>query len=116
AAQRVHRVPEIRPARRQVGASGGSKGTAFGLPASGRRLGGHDLVRAHALEEIIACIELAHMVEAEPAPGRRAVGRAMGREGRAKLAGFAATRNGRSEEHTSELQSREKLVCRLLLE
>src|SRR5690606_41154071 len=26
------------------------------------------------------------------------------------------SRNGRSEEHTSELQSRENLVCRLLLE
>src|SRR3712207_7670572 len=29
---------------------------------------------------------------------------------------FAATRDGRSEEHTSELQSRQYLVCRLLLE
>src|SRR5690349_24224170 len=28
----------------------------------------------------------------------------------------AASRNGRSEEHTSELQSRRDLVCRLLLE
>src|SRR5690606_40291826 len=28
----------------------------------------------------------------------------------------AEYRNGRSEEHTSELQSRENLVCRLLLE
>src|SRR6266700_619507 len=28
----------------------------------------------------------------------------------------ASTRSWRSEEHTSELQSREKLVCRLLLE
>src|SRR5690606_41793254 len=28
----------------------------------------------------------------------------------------APTRGGRSEEHTSELQSRENLVCRLLLE
>src|SRR5436309_11882124 len=28
----------------------------------------------------------------------------------------APTRRGRSEEHTSELQSRENLVCRLLLE
>src|SRR5690606_2958238 len=30
--------------------------------------------------------------------------------------GFARTRRQRSEEHTSELQSRENLVCRLLLE
>src|SRR5690606_40526873 len=29
---------------------------------------------------------------------------------------FLADRDGRSEEHTSELQSRENLVCRLLLE
>src|SRR5690606_41971372 len=32
------------------------------------------------------------------------------------LSGPAAQMLGRSEEHTSELQSREKLVCRLLLE
>src|SRR5207302_10243125 len=30
--------------------------------------------------------------------------------------GWTTARHGRSEEHTSELQSREKLVCRLLLE
>src|SRR5690606_41216875 len=30
--------------------------------------------------------------------------------------GVASQSRGRSEEHTSELQSREKLVCRLLLE
>src|SRR5690606_42106204 len=36
----------------------------------------------------------------------------------ALLPGFTCSFNGwvRSEEHTSELQSREKLVCRLLLE
>src|SRR5690606_41113868 len=34
---------------------------------------------------------------------------------RRRCAGLA-DRAGRSEEHTSELQSREKLVCRLLLE
>src|SRR5690606_41919986 len=33
-----------------------------------------------------------------------------------KLHGVAEARAQRSEEHTSELQSREKLVCRLLLE
>src|SRR2546430_10974293 len=30
--------------------------------------------------------------------------------------GFGRSRNGRSEEHTSELQSQSNLVCRLLLE
>src|SRR5690606_40463631 len=41
-----------------------------------------------------------------------------GRGGRRRLAGPAAAPAGRwrSEEHTSELQSRENLVCRLLLE
>src|SRR5690606_41811593 len=34
----------------------------------------------------------------------------------AMLQGQEAERNRRSEEHTSELQSRENLVCRLLLE
>src|SRR3712207_8029348 len=32
------------------------------------------------------------------------------------IAAEAARQNGRSEEHTSELQSRQYLVCRLLLE
>src|SRR5690606_42132052 len=35
---------------------------------------------------------------------------------RGALGRRSARRRGRSEEHTSELQSREKLVCRLLLE
>src|SRR5690606_42078062 len=43
---------------------------------------------------------------------------AIGGVGLVRLIGFASTVFGatRSEEHTSELQSREKLVCRLLLE
>src|SRR5690606_40137352 len=36
--------------------------------------------------------------------------------GRVAMPRPSATRRARSEEHTSELQSREKLVCRLLLE
>src|SRR3546814_7845923 len=42
-AERIHRVAEIGPARRQVSAARGAKGAAFGLPARGRRLGGEDL-------------------------------------------------------------------------
>src|SRR5689334_23448124 len=38
------------------------------------------------------------------------------RLGRAALRNFARTRQPRSEEHTSELQSQFHLVCRLLLE
>src|SRR5206468_7408870 len=48
------------------------------------------------------------------AGGRRAAGRAGGRPARA--GGARVTRARRSEEHTSELQSRSDLVCRLLLE
>src|SRR3712207_8267516 len=46
-------------------------------------------------------------------PGRRTGGRV--RAGRPR-AGSSAARTPRSEEHTSELQSRQYLVCRLLLE
>src|SRR3546814_734341 len=95
-AERIHRVAEIGPARRQVSAARGAKGAAFGLPARGRRLGGEDLVGVHAFEEIIAAVEFADMVETQPAPGRRTVGRAVGGGGRAKFAGLAAARNGAS--------------------
>src|SRR3712207_8085423 len=37
-------------------------------------------------------------------------------EGGIALVGYASAREHRSEEHTSELQSRHYLVCRLLLE
>src|SRR5690606_41583358 len=48
--------------------------------------------------------------------GRRAPPGRPGRRGRLPGAGdTAAGSRPRSEEHTSELQSREKLVCRLLL-
>src|SRR2546422_8095391 len=46
-------------------------------------------------------------------PGRRSVG---GRDGGAASAAAVRAALGRSEEHTSELQSRLHLVCRLLLE
>src|SRR5690349_23978688 len=39
-----------------------------------------------------------------------------GRPGECDRAGRCTPRRGRSEEHTSELQSRRDLVCRLLLE
>src|SRR5207249_10622868 len=48
-------------------------------------------------------------------PGRAPRGDAPGRGDQA-VGGEAADRRARSEEHTSELQSRFDLVCRLLLE
>src|SRR3546814_10010522 len=88
-AERIHWILEIGPARRQVGAARGAKGAAFGFPAGGRRLRRHDLVGVHAREKIITRVELAHMVEAQPAIGRRSVGRAVRGGGRAKLARLA---------------------------
>src|SRR3712207_7232599 len=46
-----------------------------------------------------------------PLPGFREADRRAGRQDRG-----AAAHHGRSEEHTSELQSRQYLVCRLLLD
>src|SRR3712207_7758733 len=62
-----------------------------------------------------------HHQAARPVAGAAAAGRAQqGRLGAARLCrrGHHAPggRGGRSEEHTSELQSRQYLVCRLLLE
>src|SRR6476620_12788307 len=53
-----------------------------------------------------------------PAPGPRARARSTARAGpRGGACSRAPARSrGRSEEHTSELQSRQYLVCRLLLE
>src|SRR5690606_39772800 len=55
---------------------------------------------------------------ARPRGGARGDGDRAGRDAAAGLGGppgGAADAGGRSEEHTSELQSRENLVCRLLL-
>src|SRR5690606_41071972 len=62
-------------------------------PAGGRHRG-----RDHRRRRRLAAVQLG----ADPGARRAGAGEALGRT--------------RSEEHTSELQSREKLVCRLLLE
>src|SRR3712207_8577681 len=49
-------------------------------------------------------------------PGGRSRGRRGGRGGRARRRRRKQAGPARSEEHTSELQSRQYLVCRLLLE
>ena len=72
AGDRVERIGEIAPRRRRVGAVGG-EGAGRALPAGDRRLRRGDLVRAHAVEEIVLRIVLADMVEAQQAPGARPV-------------------------------------------
>src|SRR4051812_13204260 len=88
---RVQRIGEVAPARRRIGTERG-EGAARPLPCSDRRLGAADLVRAHALEEIIPGIVLAHMVEAQEAPAPRTVeiGRLLRRF---ELAGSPAARD-----------------------
>src|SRR5699024_11255932 len=49
-------------------------------------------------------------------PAHKPEGRAFSYEERHTMADTAKPKSGRSEEHTSELQSRFDLVCRLLLE
>src|SRR5436305_1084203 len=58
-----------------------------------------------------------HRVAAHPDRGANGGGRTVRPGGRAgSAAGSPARESARSEEHTSELQSRPHLVCRLLLE
>src|SRR6185369_1922533 len=89
---RIERILEIRPARRLVHARGGPERPALPVPARGRVLGGDDLVGAHPGKPVIAGVEFAHMVEAEPAIVARAVkpGRAVA--GRPEFALLAAPR------------------------
>src|SRR2546429_1394637 len=59
-----------------------------------------------------------HRTVARPGldPGRHPCGDSRGRPRRADHGGLLPGQHDRSEEHTSELQSRLHLVCRLLLE
>src|SRR5690606_41652660 len=51
-----------------------------------------------------------------PRPDQHDLARSLDRVDQAERGSTAEARRARSEEHTSELQSRENLVCRLLLE
>ena len=85
---RVKGVVEIGPARRPVGVG---EGAGLALPAGIGALRIGDLVGAHAGEEIIAGVEGADMVEAQPAPRARPVEAGAVIAGRAKLARLVAT-------------------------
>src|SRR3712207_7825293 len=84
------------------------RSTLFPSPTLSRSAGGHiDVFVAHRLPA--DALRLAAQ-EIGKVPGREARRAAL-----ADVGEFAAGR-GRSEEHTAELQSRQYLVCRLLLE
>src|SRR3546814_13951337 len=89
----VQRILEIRPFGRRAGGVGG-KGPSLPLPSRIGALGGGDLLRAHAGEEIIALVEFAHMVQAQPAPIRPLpVRSASFQRRRAKFSRLLAARN-----------------------
>src|SRR3712207_7882907 len=71
------------------------------------------LFRSHRLERED---RLAAEVVRDVVRGQVEVAAVVGRLGRAAVAGLVLEQEERSEEHTSELQSRQYLVCRLLLE
>src|SRR5579859_1692222 len=90
-ADRVERIAEIGPARRPVGADMAER-ARLTFPARIRPLRGLDLIGVHAREEIVARVEGADMIEAEPAPVRRLVAtRALARR-RAEFARQRAAR------------------------
>src|SRR3712207_8626343 len=63
-----------------------------------------------------SCMAVVHMPSATPACGKRVIPRYLQICGLQPLALALTKAPKRSEEHTSELQSRQYLVCRLLLE
>src|SRR3712207_8180204 len=81
--------------------------TLFRSPAAAPRSGAPPAVRPRADRHLPGWSRLA------VGPAR---GGAAGRPGAARTGGHTAVAAARSEEHTSELQSRQYLVCRLLLE
>src|SRR5690606_28405869 len=104
---------------RLAAAAAGALAVAPAARRAGRRDDGQLRVRAGAVAAVHRLFDLLRRAVAD----HRAVGAVPRRAGRpaplgrdlhrvARSAGGAA----RSEEHTSELQSRENLVCRLLLE
>ena len=65
---------------------------AFGLPPGDGGLGAKDFLGAHPLEPIVACVEFAHMLKAEPAPIARPVKAIGAAAGRAEFPRLAAAR------------------------
>src|SRR3712207_7621209 len=73
-------------------------------------------LRPHALEVLAPRDRPELPTHGRSSPPRRRRWRRRPSAGRSGAATAAPARSARSEEHTSELQSRQYLVCRLLLE
>ena len=96
AGYRLQRIGIIGPARRGIDAGGGAEGAVLALPAGHRMLRGKDFLWPQPGEIIIAGVEGADMIEAEPAIVARPVeaggaGAQLALARRAKLAGLVAT-------------------------
>src|SRR3712207_9065470 len=85
------------------------KGTTFGAPTE------LEVELAELVCEAIPSVEVVRMTNSGTEATMSAVRLARGFTGREKILKFDGDYH-RSEEHTSELQSRQYLVCRLLLE
>ena len=86
AGYRLQRIGIIAPARGLVDPGSRAEGAILALPASHGVLGGQDLVAVHPGEIIIASVEGADVIEAEPAIIARPIEAGGADAGRAKLA------------------------------
>lgn len=87
---RLQRIGKVTPARNPVDARIRPEGSRGCRPTMQRRLRFEDLFRAHSIEIVIAGIELAYVVEAEPTIIARSVEAGGARPWRAKLARLPA--------------------------
>ncbi|GEM_PF-4178691 len=88
----IQRIGKVCPTRHPVDARCGAESGNFGLPIGTGSLRAVNLVRAHPLKPVIARVEFAHMLKAEPAEIARPVEGIAARAWRTKLARLAAGR------------------------
>jgi len=86
----LQRIGEVRPARSGIDARIGPERAGMCVPPGQRRLRGQNLVGRHAGEEIIAGVERADVIEAEPAVIAGAVEARSAHAGRAEFSRLVA--------------------------
>src|SRR3712207_8718210 len=90
------------------------RSTLFPYTTLFRSTGGAEL--GHLLEDVVVAVEEEGQARGELVDGQPDVERRLDVGDPARQREGHLLHGGRSEEHTSELQSRQYLVCRLLLE